>query len=579
MSVFDFVALLCRQTTRRSEQLSHAIYLLQTERNLEVVFEGPTLIVLASTNAPYFRVSDDGGVIFGYLFRRADSSRVTSPEPGLDVLAEDFVQRYWGGYIALRSRYATPEVLRDPSGSIPCYHAAVDDVEVVTSRPDYLVSLNLVKPEIDPTILAQSLVHRNLHPARTILRGISEVPAGVAIRLFPTGLQVSCVWSPWDFIAPTDASFEAASETLRDVVKTSIAAWTSCFSNPLLEVSGGLDSSIVAAVAARAGARHAVTFAAIDGDPVELPYAHGVAAYLDLAMTVVPTGVDMIDIGISEAAGLPRPYARCFSQALHRGARAHAEAIGADAIFSGGGGDNVFCYLLSLAPAIDRIRAEGLGRGALETIGDLAELGNANVWNVGYRTLRRLARRRAPSLWTMDERLLSADAIASLPFPQGHPWTDIPIGAAAGKISHVRGLLQIQNHLEGHGPAPVSPLIAPLLSQPVMEACLAIPSWQWCHGGINRAVARRAFADALPATIIERRSKGAFDSLAAQLLKANLTVVRELLHSGVLADLGIIDVQAVEVAFADARLLDSVRLWHLIDTEVWARSWRATTPA
>ncbi|MFD2134618.1 hypothetical protein ACFSLT_04130 [Novosphingobium resinovorum] len=36
-----------------------------------------------------------------------------------------------------------------------------------------------------------------------------------------------------------------------------------------------------------------------------------------------------------------------------------------------------------------------------------------------------------------------------------------------------------------------------------------MPSWQWRHGGRDRAVAREAFATALPAQITARRSKGA----------------------------------------------------------------------
>src|SRR3546814_19661361 len=56
-----------------------------------------------------------------------------------------------------------------------------------------------------------------------------------------------------------------------------------------------------------------------------------------------------------------------------------ARAIGADAFFSGGGGDDVFCYLRTVLPAIDRLRIEGF-RAMLETTGDIARMNHANFW-------------------------------------------------------------------------------------------------------------------------------------------------------------------------------------------------------
>src|SRR3546814_18791962 len=38
--------------------------------------------------------------------------------------------------------------------------------------------------------------------------------------------------------------------------------------------------------------------------------------------------------------------------------------------------------------------------------------------------------------------------------------------------------------------------------------CLSIPTWQWVRGGRDRAVARAAVADLIPALIAQRRTKG-----------------------------------------------------------------------
>ncbi|MGK4422636.1 asparagine synthase-related protein, partial [Klebsiella pneumoniae] len=69
-----------------------------------------------------------------------------------------------------------------------------------------------------------------------------------------------------------------------------------------------------------------------------------------------------------------------------------------------------------------------------------------------------------------------------------------------------------QSYVEGHDPQDLLPTVSPLLSQPLVETCLGVPSWLWFEGGRNRVVARRAFAGDLPADVIWRRSKGTPDS-------------------------------------------------------------------
>jgi asparagine synthase (glutamine-hydrolysing) len=296
---------------------------------------------------------------------------------------------------------------------------------------------------------------------------------------------------------------------------------------------------------------------------------------LGVDLAIITPSIGRIDVTRSNAAGLPRPYARCFSQTFDARARGRAEHTNADAFFSGGGGDNVFCYLQSLSPLVDRLQAEGGRPRILATIKDLADLGNTNVWTIVLRTLRRLMHGpKAP--WYRDTRLLHQDVAQTACFPQGHPWTLIPSTAPPGKVAHVAALIAFQNHLEGHGRSAFAPIISPLLSQPIMETCLAIPSWLWCSGGNNRAVARAAFASALPAPVLARRSKGAFDSLAAQLVEANRAPIRTLLLDGCLASQGVLEPDAVLCALDTADPSLTVRLLQLVDTESWARSWTIT---
>jgi len=579
MSELSYLALLRRDRRPLSAKVVSALERSQHERGFALLFDSPTLTVLARPDIPHVLLAGGTGLVLGWLFSRADSAPIAAQSaPVLDHPPAAFVDAVWGGYLALRTRHAAAEVLRDPSGTMPCYHAALDDVHLLAADPRLLVELGLAEKEIDWTIVRQALVYRDLRPAQTALRGIKEIQPGVAARVLPPGLVTECAWSPWSFTerAREIADAGAAVCAVRHAVSLAVGGWSRSFQHPMVEISGGLDSAIVAAVLASTSPRRTgVTFRPVVGDTDETPYARTIAAHLDIDLRTLDPDITAIDMALSASRDLARPNARSFAQALDRPERRLAEQVGADAYFSGGGGDNVFSYLRSLAPVVDRIRREGVGRGAFDTIADIAELGETSLWTVMARTARRLLRRRPPTFWTTDPSFLLPEAIADLPAPAGHPWLPVPAGELPGKRAQVLSLIRVQNHLDAHDRRAHAPILFPLLSQPVMEACLAVPSWLWCAGGRNRAIARTAFADLLPATVVARQSKGAFDSLCVQVLRTHRRIVSEQLLSGRLARRGLLDRAAIErvldAPVPDGR--DVVRLLMLADVEAWVRCW------
>jgi asparagine synthase (glutamine-hydrolysing) len=157
-----------------------------------------------------------------------------------------------------------------------------------------------------------------------------------------------------------------------------------------------------------------------------------------------------------------------------------------------------------------------------------------------------------------------------------HPWLDAPADALPGKAAHVAMLTRIQGTIDGFSRLEAPPQINPLLSQPIVEACLRIPTWQWCEGGQNRAVARLAFREDLPPRIVNRRSKGGPDSFAFDVIEANRALLREQLLEGVLAQRGLLDLKALENCLDARRWIqrdDYVRLSALAEAEAWVRHW------
>jgi asparagine synthase (glutamine-hydrolysing) len=568
----------CRGSGRtQSPWLDSALAKLNSSGKLTSIFKADGIDAIGDAHAPHF-VLPDSGLIWGVLFDRMTSGRIVDagePQLATDEI-ERFVERRWGGYIAVRRLGEGIEIFRDSSGAIPCYHAQVDGIDFFTTRPEMMVDTGLIEPEIDWTILTQALVYRSLRPARTALRGISELMPGTAATLSDGALRIRTAWSPWRFTTP-EAEVETASEAadrVRRIATSCIGAWGRCFERPLIEISGGLDSSIVAAVLAGTNPGAAcITFAAARGDPDETPYARAVAEHLGFELQVLRAEVSDVALTRSHARDLPRPCARGFAQAHEAQLRAVAACEQVDSFFSGGGGDNVLGYLKSVLPVLDRWRRGG--GGLFGTIGDVAALAEVSIWEVVAKSVRRALRPGGGRRWLLDTRFLAPPAIRDLPFPQDHPWTQPPRGVLPGKLVHGRALIVIQNHLEGLDRLHDAPIISPLLSQPLVETCMAIPTWLWCDGGINRAVARKAFADSLPATIIDRRSKGAFDTYCAQVFAANRTPIREMLLDGALGRQGLLDLEAIEARLANDTVgrEDMLRLLDLVDVEAWIGAW------
>jgi asparagine synthase (glutamine-hydrolysing) len=119
-----------------------------------------------------------------------------------------------------------------------------------------------------------------------------------------------------------------------------------------------------------------------------------------------------------------------------------------------------------------------------------------------------------------------------------------------------------------------------LVSQPLIELCLQIPSYVWITGGRDRAIARRAFASALPSQIVRRQGKGAIDQANLVICDANETYLREMLLDGELVREGLLDRRRLEsyltrgASRAGYEYNDVLR--HHLCTEVWLRRWVQT---
>jgi asparagine synthase (glutamine-hydrolysing) len=358
-------------------------------------------------------------------------------------------------------------------------------------------------------------------------------------------------------------------------VRSSTEALASGYDRILLELSGGLDSSIIAASLARTTAHvTAVNLVTPTAEGDERRYARQVASQAGFDLVELPAAPE-IDMTAPPSARLVRPSGlpgvlRAWEDRFADEARRRD----VQAFFGGTGGDNVFCALGSAAPAADALRSHGPGSAFFHAVRDVAGIHGSTFWSVLLMAWHQARRPPPDPPWPRSLLFTNEDAMPRL--PQFHPWLDEPAGAPPGSRSHVRSIMAAQAHLDGYARHAVAPSAFPLLSQPVMEACLQIPSWLWVQGAIDRAVARAAFRDHLPAAVAARRTKGMMNAYCTRVYEQNRPALRTLLLDGRLAAAGLIDRTTLgRYLDTDAPVCDILfyRVLELADVEVWARSW------
>lgn len=526
------------------------------------------------------------GYLIGHLFERGKSSRrildlhESAVEQILASGGRSLVSDYWGGYVAiLEAPGGATAVFRDPSGLLPVYFR--EDAGGITVTSDAAEFGR--RGGVDYPALARFLASGGAPSRETCLEGVRILFPGECLIVSQESFRLESWWSPWDWTPISRRGFEAAARELRTVALDCIQSWASCFDSILIGISGGLDSSIVACAAARrAAALHCLTMVEEDAIGDERRYASLLTEAIGVQLLEAHYDLGAVDVGRVVAPHHPWPHAPFYMQAIaavHEDLRRDHQV---DAFFSGNGGDNIFCAIRSASPFVDRLMAQGLRHGLFETLRDLSDLTGASGATVLRHAWDRYRSGRRPPRLHRDMSGLSPAAIAELnQAGPSHPWMEAPDGALPGKAAHVRLLARAQRSIELYPRRTHPQHVAPLLSQPIVETCLSIPTWQWVQGGRDRAVARAAFKSVVPAPLLRRTSKGGPGGFMHRIYQANAAIADDLLRHGLLARAGLLDLSILEEASQPtiAGFDAAQRILTLCAAENWVRWWTDVGPS
>jgi asparagine synthase (glutamine-hydrolysing) len=564
--------------------------------------EGVSVFALPPTD-PSLRsyvLPGEAGVVLGKLFSADLSKPYLNPVEPIDAGAtreivrtggQHLMRNFWGGYVALLAdrEAGCGYVLRDCSGKIPCYYRRFRDVTIAFADISDLAPLELPAPTVNWEYLAAFIYSSQSQVRACAFEEVQEILAGECLRVHGRSGSQTALWDPRTVVRERRIDrYEAAVDELRAVAQKCIDAWANSYDPMLLGLSGGFDSAVVLGCLSRSPARPRVTclnqYTAVSHED-EREYARAAAVRAGVRLLELPmdSAADRFDSRLLSAPQTSKPSITALFRLLEiKLVNRIADEAGARTLWTGQGGDHIFLQMTDPSSAADYLDIRGLRPGFIAAVRDAALLSRQPYWFVlksAYsrrRGTRPASNSPAQTACFVDPAALPHDVDEYV----SHPWAADAGDLPRGKQMQISFLSQVANRHRPIARLERAPQHHPLLSQPLLDVCLQIPTYLLLRSGRERALARQAFADRVPVQILRRRDKGSIVSHATEMLRQSEPFMRELLLDGALVGAGVIVRKQLEPYIVQGQPFREEHLQPLlacIAAEVWARTCTRST--
>lgn len=513
------------------------------------------------------------------------------------MYGEDFVDHINGMFaIALWDTKKKKLILaRDRFGEKPLYYGVFDGKLLYASEPKALLEHPSISAELDLEALREYLSFDYVPAPRSIYKGISKLPAAHMLTVENAEVKIRRYWNlTWNKNG-RKASVESAATELRELLSDAVRMRLVSDVPLGILLSGGVDSSTVAAFAVQHASEKVKTFSiGFEEDSFdESRFAREVALHLGTehyeAMLSVETAADLIgDIGtwldepLSDGSLIP-------TFMLSRFVRHHVTvALGGD------GGDELFAgypmyYGHKVAAAYAAV-PRFVRKSLIEPIVNRLPVSTKNL-SFDYRAKRFIrsstadivarhhswfgsftAEEQAPLLTADVREQTSGDIYAG-------PRARLDICDAASDIERMQYLDMnfymaddILTKVDRASMAVSLETRAPFLDPRVGQLAASLPLEYKLHGSKGKYILKKAVDDMLPRSILNRSKKG-FGIPIADWLKGRLNpLMHDLLSPKRLQEQGLFEsdhVQKLIREHENAVASHHKQLWTLLVFQLW----------
>jgi asparagine synthase (glutamine-hydrolysing) len=505
---------------------------------------------------------------------------------------------------------------RDPFGIKPLYLMPRGDGVLFASELKALVAAAGPELRVEPTALVASMLFYFVPEELSSLAGVVKLPPGTWARWGPGGSgSGGGALGPagegphryWDPLAEAEAAMHRPAADLAAVIEESVGAHLVADVPVAAFLSGGLDSSLVTAIAAAKDPSieaWTITFRAqdqrLEAMPDDAVYARKMAAHLGIRLheieiapdvvDMLPEIVDVLDEPIGDPAAI-NTVLMCRA-AREAGVKVLLSGMGADELF-GGYRKHLACLLGAryrqlpgalrtrvVAPGVRRLPVQAGGRGLRYTrwakrFLSFAELGEEAAF------------RRSYSLYDPGELTDLVDpALAGRvdDVLAGH--RELYDGAAFA--DHVNRMCLTDTRLfmvglnlaytDRSSMAASTEVRVPFIDPEVFRAAFTFPGSAKIRGRQQKAPLRAAAESWVPREIVDRPKASFGAPLRAWVTNDLGPLIDDVLLGGELVSSGFLrpgPLRRMVTEQRDGRSDQSKQLWQLLSMELWYRNMRA----
>lgn len=531
----------------------------------------------------------------GHVFRTASDTEVAAhayDEWGLDALDRMDAMLALALWDGERRRLV---LARDRMGEKPLYWTLADGLLLFASELTALLVHPAVRPALDPRALSAYLALEYVPAPLCMVAGVRKLEPGTYLVLEDGRVEVRPFWRvpAW---APTRLAYPEAVERLRQLLDRAVASRLVSDVPLGVFLSGGLDSSTIAAFAACHGAVETFSIGFEEASFDERAYARQVAERLGTTHhervlrgadmpALVPRLAELLDEPLGDASIVPTALLSGFAR------ERITVALGGDA------GDELFAgYPMHQAQRLaPYARVLAVAGGVLRRATERLPVSHANfAFGFKVRTfLRGLeaapplnqglwlssfapAEQRAlltPEAWEAAERGRWAFRTLEDGWAAGEGMPRVARSARLDALTYLPN--DILTKVDRASMSVALEVRAPFLARDVVEFAASLPDAYLMKGLTGKRILRDAVRDLLPPTVLARPKKGFGIPVAAWLTGPLRELAHDLLGEASLAGAGLFRPAVVARLLGEheARRADHRKpLWTLLVFELWRRA-------
>lgn len=470
------------------------------------------------------------------------------------------LEQFWGRYILIKKdeKNRQIQILKDPIGQIPLFFHTVENICTIFSTDiKLLFDISNSQKQWNWHYLSNYLINGGLTSKSSPFLNIHELPSGCKLELSNNKkVLVDLVWNPLNYCKNKNSELDIL-HNINNVLYTVLKSWTGNFNEIILEFSGGLDSSAILFTLkdilsrTNKNLKPLNIYDSITNASNELHYANQICLELNIKLNTLSS--DNIlpfnsTIPIDYIPNKPHPFFTYLK--MEKAILELADKSKLTTYISGQGGDEVFMC----PPAIDSI-------SDLILDGSFSELMNKTKILSGYYRIpaTSIAMRNFKSLGNYFMKLppckyQNIDNPEKTPWlkkitfdiaknPLKHPFYEkiLKHRISPGKYVQIDSIFQALNLINQDVISWENARFYPLITQPIIELALSIPSYKLYNNDYDRYLLRKAISDHYKTNLVWRKDKGETSGTFQRALKENINYVIDLCCEGQMAQKGLID--------------------------------------